>query len=253
MFRCLLVGCVLLWCAWGLEAQQCTSPPQRALKISITSRRNSTGHWVAETKLEHEAERKDVGPFNLDIEHTTVKCGDTETITTIVTVSGKYFHYIYFNAESILFNAVILRPSSAPRGPSSPGYDLVPGLGYYKLHTDVKSWHEALKTCEQEGAHLAIINSENEAQALVPFWDMNPKILDGGANNWAHIGFHDQYKEGQYVTIFNKTLVGAGYVKWFPGEPTGAGHNCGIIVRKNNLLADIPCEAKQPFFCEMEV
>jgi hypothetical protein len=79
-------------------------------------------------------------------------------------------------------------------------------MGYYKLHTDVKAWHEALKVCEEEGAHLAVINSEDEAKALGPFWDMNPKILDGNANNWAHIGFHDLYKEGEYLTIFSKCL-----------------------------------------------
>ena len=87
------------------------------------------------------------------------------------------------------------------------GYQLVSGLtfrGYYKLHIDLKTWYEALSSCEQEGAHLAILNSEEEALALSPFWDANPKIQDGGGNNWAHVGFHDLYVDKQYVTIFSE-------------------------------------------------
>ena len=105
-----------------------------------------------------------------------------------------------------VFSFPITVPPSTPKPAVYPGYDLVPGFGYYKLHTDVKSWDEALLTCEKEGAHLVIINSEEEAKALAPFWDANPKILDGPHNNWAHAGFHDKFKEGQYLTIFSKYI-----------------------------------------------
>ena len=78
----------------------------------------------------------------------------------------------------------------------------MPGFGYYKLHTDVKTWPDALHTCQNEGAHLAIINSQEEAKALAPMWRANPTIPH--YDDYAFIGFHDQYKEGQFLTVFSK-------------------------------------------------
>ncbi|XP_069695667.1 hemolymph lipopolysaccharide-binding protein-like [Periplaneta americana] len=233
MYRYLLTLFMLFFCYIGHSfALECVSSDYKSLKFSLSSRRNSTGHWIAQVKLGHGAGSNDSGPWEVDIDHTIAKCEGQDSIMVVATVAAPSFTF------------------KPPRG---LGYDLVPGFGYYKLHTDVKTWHEALKACEQEGAHLAIINSEAEAKSLTPFWDMNPKILDGGANDWAHVGFHDQYKEGQYLTIYNQSLVAAGYVKWYPGEPHGAGSNCGCVIRRENLLADIICTAKQPFFCEIEL
>ncbi|KAJ4446199.1 hypothetical protein ANN_12893 [Periplaneta americana] len=245
MYRYLLKVFLLLFCYTGDSFElECVSSDAKSLKFSLSSSRNSTGHWIAQVKLGHGAGSNDFGPWEVDIDHTIAKCEGQDSIMVVATVSAPSFTF---------------KPS---RG---LGYDLAPGFGYYKLHTDVKTWHEALKACEQEGAHLAIINSEAEAKSLTPFWDMNPKILDRGANDWAHAGFHDQYKEGQYLTIFSEinviilfnisdqSLVAAGYVKWNPGEPHGVGANCGCVIRRENLLADIICTAKQPFFCEIEL
>ena len=80
-----------------------------------------------------------------------------------------------------------------------PGYELIPGLGYYKVHTVSKQWLEALRTCEQEGAHLYIFNSKEEIDAMD---ELILKSFTGRTNYW--IGVHDQYEEGHYVTIFSK-------------------------------------------------
>jgi hypothetical protein len=85
-----------------------------------------------------------------------------------------------------------------------PGYELIPGLGKYKFHSEVKTWHEARNICALEDAHLVIINSQREANALLHFWVPYPKIFNDWRNDWAHIGFHDQHVEGEYVTIFGK-------------------------------------------------
>ncbi|KAJ9590456.1 hypothetical protein L9F63_016487, partial [Diploptera punctata] len=135
-------------------------------------------------QLEHAGGDKETGPWDVDIEHTTTTCQGIETVDLKATVIAP-------PAKSIL-----------TAGPE--GYDLVTGLGYYKLHTDYKTWEEALIACEAEGAHLLIINSDQEAKALEIFWDASPKILEGFPNNLAYVGFHDKYKEGQYLTIFSK-------------------------------------------------
>ncbi|PSN54438.1 Hemolymph lipopolysaccharide-binding protein [Blattella germanica] len=210
--------CVIVFFSGAFCHQECNVIRTKPMKFSITSRRNFTGHWIAEVKLDHGADEKDAGPWDVDIEHETEICGKEEAIHVRATLMG---------------------------------YSLAPGFGYYRLHTDLKTWDEALKACEEEGAHLAVLNSEKEAKALSPFWDAHPKIQGGGGNNWAHIGFHDKFHDGQYVTIFNESLSAVGYMKWLPGDPHRyPGEDCGVAVRRDNLIGDLTCNAKMPYFCE---
>jgi hypothetical protein len=88
---------------------------------------------------------------------------------------------------------------AAPPLRAGPGYELHRGVGYYKIHTELKTWQEARQICAQEGAHLAIVNSEEESQVLQSlFVPVAAKLKVA----WAFIGFHDLYNEGQYLTIF---------------------------------------------------
>jgi hypothetical protein len=77
------------------------------------------------------------------------------------------------------------------------------GLGYYKVHGEPRNWQEARKICAQEGAHLAIINSKEESEALR---SMLAPVAEKAKTVWAFIGFHDLYTEGQYLTIFGKPM-----------------------------------------------
>jgi hypothetical protein len=75
------------------------------------------------------------------------------------------------------------------------GYQLYTDLGYYKLYKTSLKWGQAWKQCEEDGAHLLIINSETEAQTA-------RDIVSAYPSSYAYvIGFHDYYLEGQYVTI----------------------------------------------------
>lgn len=73
---------------------------------------------------------------------------------------------------------------SAVTKPIPEGYEYRQGLGYYKFHTDRKSWNNAKLACEDEGAYLAVINSDAEAQALRDMFPVKPE-------DYAHIGFYD--------------------------------------------------------------
>ena len=84
----------------------------------------------------------------------------------------------------------------------SPGYELIAGMGYYKMHVANKTWHEAYHFCGLEDAHLLVLNSEEEALALKRLWVKHPGKPGGW--NWAYIGFHAFYKEGEFVTLFSK-------------------------------------------------
>ena len=90
-------------------------------------------------------------------------------------------------------------------------YELVEGLGYYNFHTDIKTWEKARETCEKEGAHLAIINSQAEAKRLSSIWIRN--IFKDWRNESAYIGTWDPLQNGQFVTLFSKTIYYSNTIK----------------------------------------
>ncbi|KDR21757.1 hemolymph lipopolysaccharide-binding protein-like [Zootermopsis nevadensis] len=226
---------VLLWCVAASTELQC-SPQALAFRFSINSQRNKTGQWNAQVKLEHEAGNKEVRPWEVEVDHSTAKCGNVESVVIIVTIRGTPHMDI------------------SSRNTLAPGYELIPGLGGYKFHNEVKTWAEAREICVQEDAHLVIINSQREANALLHFWVPHPKIFNDWRNDWAHIGFHDQYVEGEYVTIFNDPLNSTGYAVWTTNQPDGrVTENCGVANRGSSTLADVGCGVQLPFFCEQEL
>jgi hypothetical protein len=81
-------------------------------------------------------------------------------------------------------------------------YELLPGIGYYKFHTDIKTWDKARATCEKEGAHLAVINSLTEAKTLPSIWIRN--IFNDWRKDAAYIGNWDPSGNGEFVTIFSE-------------------------------------------------
>ncbi|XP_021932140.1 hemolymph lipopolysaccharide-binding protein-like isoform X2 [Zootermopsis nevadensis] len=227
MYWCVIICCVLC-CFGACIGLQCTYPQSKKIKFTIVSRRNQTGQWTAQ--LAHEAGPKDVGHWKADINHTTSICGDS---------------------ESILIDASVTEPAPNVRALSLPGYELVPGLGYYKLHIVGKSWQEARKTCEEEGAHLLVIDSEYEAKNMARLWKEYPAFL---ARNtyYAFIGFHDLGNEGEVVTIFNKSLASTGYDNWDSTE-NDIRYNCGLFVQKNHKIEIGTCSIARGFFCEHEL
>jgi hypothetical protein len=66
-------------------------------------------------------------------------------------------------------------------------------VGYYKIHSVLKKWPEALKICAREGGHLAIINSEEESKVLQSIFAPVAAKLNVV---WVSTGFHDLYNEG---------------------------------------------------------
>lgn len=62
----------------------------------------------------------------------------------------------------------------------------------YKFHAKaVKTWYDAKTACEDEGAHLAIVNSDDEAKVLVKLFEKyNPEKIHGAPfPDTAAIGF----------------------------------------------------------------
>ena len=93
---------------------------------------------------------------------------------------------------------------SGPSPVAAPGYEHFPGVGYLKYHKYPKTWDDARKLCEEEGGHLAVINSEEESKAIQQYLASTPTIENTNHNDFAFVGFHDRFVEGDFVTIFGK-------------------------------------------------
>jgi Lectin C-type domain. len=82
------------------------------------------------------------------------------------------------------------------------GYVKLGGLGRYKVHTRRKSWQEALKACEQEGAYLVVLNSDKEARNVGSLTEKK------GTAVYAHwIGFHSLHTGGGFITVLSKHSI----------------------------------------------
>ena len=94
--------------------------------------------------------------------------------------------------------------TSLPQPIPGPDYELIRGIGYYKLHTSPNSWHSARVQCHQEGSHLAIINSFLEFSILKMLFDRNPNITNDSRNPYAFVGVSDLQAPKNFVTIFGR-------------------------------------------------
>lgn len=82
------------------------------------------------------------------------------------------------------------------------------GHSLYKLYTDGNNWDLARRTCMEEGSHLAIINSWNEAQYLsVLLKNKSSLIVNVENKDSVYVGFHDIFEEGEYLTIEGRFLI----------------------------------------------
>ena len=87
-----------------------------------------------------------------------------------------------------------------------PGYELVPGLGYYKMHTVAEKWDDARKICMQEGTHLLILNSGAEMDAVKSIWSKNLNISGSNFPDYIYVGVHDRFNEGDFITILGTAV-----------------------------------------------
>ncbi|XP_067004405.2 hemolymph lipopolysaccharide-binding protein [Anabrus simplex] len=209
------------------RAQECPQTAKSGM-LTLISRRNLTGHWNVEVRLEHfatrELEDRRAGPWQVTVNHGTTGCdgGDVAFVQAILT---------------------------APIPKPGPGYELFPGVGYFKYHSTAKTWEKARNTCLQEGAHLAVVNSERESQYMV-------QVMRHHQSQIAYIGFHDRFVEGEFLTVLGTSLNSTGFTRWADkrlpdngGNIPEPGADCGAIYI-NGGLHDVGCQGSLAFFCE---
>ncbi|XP_069697517.1 uncharacterized protein [Periplaneta americana] len=139
-------------------------------------------------------------------------------------------------------------------------YDVYEGYGHYKLHTEGKTWVEAYQTCVNEGAHLAVVNSQQEARLLRNILRKHQSLSSVDDNDMVAIGFHMMYdirdipdEQKDYVTIFGGSIKIAGYAKWARKQPSpGLENHCGAFTRDGKLYMS-KCNKKLAFICEKDM
>ncbi|XP_058938590.1 C-type lectin domain family 4 member E-like [Kogia breviceps] len=116
----------------------------------------------------------------------------------------------------------------------------------YLFSTDTMTWTASLKNCSSMGAHLVVINTEEEQEFL---YSMKPKKKE------FYIGLTDQVTESQWQwvdgTPFTKSLS-----FWDIGEPNNIAtvEDCATIRDSSNPRQnwnDMPCFFNMFRICEM--
>ncbi|XP_063376606.1 C-type lectin domain family 4 member E-like [Cydia fagiglandana] len=142
---------------------------------------------------------------------------------------------------------------------SAVGYHYEPRTSScYKFHSNAKMWNEAAKVCHAEGGHLAIVNSDVEAEVLKEIFAKNPAKTVTGAkhDDVAIVGFWKwgDNIDGDWLTIYGQPISEAGFAKWGKGQPNnynGVQHWGSI--QRTGLFDDITDYDREPFFCEINL
>ncbi|XP_067001020.2 hemolymph lipopolysaccharide-binding protein [Anabrus simplex] len=223
---------LVVLCSHCGNADVCQGTQETSFTFSITSKRNLSGHWIfmvdtasADPKQSWQvAKPREMGVV---VGHKSRSCKDLSTAQLTARATTSY--------------AVTGSPS---------GYELFPGLGYYKLHTEALTWQEAQDKCIAEGAYLLVINSEQEATVVTTFFSREPQVQNASYEGYAFVGFNDLEIEGQFVTVLGEPLNSSGYAEWYKDKPDGAEEdNCGGV-NKDAKYFDLNCIHKLLFICE---
>ncbi|XP_067008996.2 hemolymph lipopolysaccharide-binding protein [Anabrus simplex] len=224
--------------------------------ISVHSQRNQTGHWVVlvdttkKVPLSDDIKDADRG-LSLDVDiSSTVEDGTATTRLTSVATMGLLSTISGCPASAVAVTPVTEKPTAKPLH-IPKGYIQYRNGRYYKFHPTVTTWPIARQICENEDAHLVIVNDEEEASIVGELM-----LLYKPEDMYAHSGFNDLVSEGQFMTIYGQPLYSTGFTRWSSGEPNNDDNeDCGSVHMDNNGLGlnDASCSTKLVFVCELKM
>ncbi|XP_049947408.1 C-type mannose receptor 2-like [Schistocerca serialis cubense] len=127
------------------------------------------------------------------------------------------------------------------------GYKYVPQLGFYKHYTTADTYEGAKKRCLDDGGHLAVLDTQEEAEEVIKYYDVNKDVTE------SYVGLNDIEEEGAFVSETGKLLTWLSFANWYPGEPNNAGptgEDC-VTLYVAGTYNDVDCRLRYPFFCEI--
>ncbi|XP_070152739.1 hemolymph lipopolysaccharide-binding protein-like isoform X2 [Polyergus mexicanus] len=165
-------------------------------------------------------------------------------------------HLEQFYSQNVMVHGMLCTCNVALRGtPMRDDYHYMVGIGAHKIHTRAATWNDARKLCNDEGGHLAIVNSIAEEHVLMEIFNRSGPIKGAAYPDEALLGIHDLYKEGEWVTLQGDSLAKTGYTKWsdkWGGQPDNGGgrQHCGALMKEGGM-DDVACDVPFPFLCEL--
>nr|CAD7567538.1 unnamed protein product [Timema californicum] len=160
----------------------------------------------------------------------------------------------YLGVNDILVEGhfvTVFEPSSRDRPVLPDGYTTIDQVGSYKWHLEQKGWDEAEATCQSEGGHLVVINSDKEALFVLDLFSSQKGEVQTDLKS-SHYGVRDNEQDGSFVTIYGTPLSETGYERWARGQPDDEnGVEFCIELLRNGEFNDEPCFKELPFICEI--
>ncbi len=113
------------------------------------------------------------------------------------------------------------------------------GTSKYRAITTTRSWVDAEHGCEADGAHLAVLDNEDESTRVGG--------MLSGAEIW--IGLSDRVTEGSFITVTGTTP----YLPWSGNQPDDFfGEDC-VVRYGNGRLNDADCsDIPHAYVCECD-
>ncbi|XP_073943666.1 uncharacterized protein isoform X1 [Choristoneura fumiferana] len=122
----------------------------------------------------------------------------------------------------------------------------------YKVYTDEKTWDEAQANCQEEGARLVVLSSEEELKVLYDLLKDQPH--DSETQYFAGVRTYSTTEPREFRTVVcNETLEEYGYGRWEEEEPNdyyGGEYCVALDTRRHGKYNDVWCHVKMPYVCE---
>ncbi|XP_067000980.2 hemolymph lipopolysaccharide-binding protein [Anabrus simplex] len=238
----------------GVTADQCRINPAASFSVMIASRRNLTGHWTLTVDAKRALSQSGQGGITVETAQLASSCGEDSdvvelmAITSVEPLTGTHFTNRSDVSVSLAQESTNISEISSPEPTegSVGGYVGLPGVGYYKVHTEKMTWQRAKETCEEEGAHLMVIDSEVEAEIFRKLHEHHRDAIESTGWNNVQIGVYDPDNSGQFVTVLGDRVNSS---RWYLGAPSTSRGSCGTALH-DSLLYNWDCDAERAFICE---
>ncbi|KAM3963069.1 C-type lectin 11 [Aphomia sociella] len=217
--------------------------------------------WVGNDKAQHQsAEEEAIYVYTDEGEETTMAPLPWNRVCNILTRHGELESYRC--THSIPFICKV-DANEAPYDDACDiygnGYEYVSSVGScYKIPRLTYSWNEAYSECRAQGAHLVVLNSEEEHDAVWQIMKKTRPLPNSYGPAYYIAGFRTEPSSDDsprvFKTIFNQTIEEAGYSKWAYPEPNNinGNENCGSLYEGDGKLNDQECNKRYGFICEKE-
>ncbi|XP_022125996.1 uncharacterized protein LOC111000749 [Pieris rapae] len=189
-------------------------------------------------------------PYEPDNENNDENCIVMHSNGTIADVNcNEVFPYVCYRKKSK--NEVLTEC-----GTVDSDYHLDPRTGScYKFHFIARNWTRAFMTCAAEGAYLAIINNDAEAEILKDLFAKHPdaELRFTHIKDIAFVGFHNWGERNVWTTIHGQSLE-MGFNTFSVNQPDGTSpwDYCGGFFRTGKL-DDSWCSDRMAFICEKSI